>query len=49
KQSAYAEYNHLSFPLTESIHEEVLSIPMDPTMTDDEIDYVIKKMNEFHV
>lgn len=49
KQSAYAEYNHLSFPLTESIHEEVLSIPIDPTMTDDEIDYVIKKMNEFHL
>ncbi|WP_395306502.1 DegT/DnrJ/EryC1/StrS family aminotransferase [Enterobacter sichuanensis] len=49
KQSAYAEYNHLSFPLTETIHEEVLSIPMDPTMSDEEINYVIKKMNEFHV
>ncbi|MHA1056267.1 DegT/DnrJ/EryC1/StrS family aminotransferase [Enterobacter mori] len=49
KQSAYAEYNHLSFPLTESIHEEVLSIPMDPTMTDEEIEYVINKMNEFQI
>lgn len=49
KQNAYKEYNHLSFPLTESIHQEVLSIPIGPTMTDEEIDYVIKKMNEFQL
>ncbi|WP_370978199.1 DegT/DnrJ/EryC1/StrS family aminotransferase [Enterobacter ludwigii] len=49
KQNAYSEYNHLSFPITESIHEEVLSIPIDPTMTDEEINYVIKKMNEFQI
>jgi len=47
KQQAYAEFNEQSYPLTESIHQEVLSIPMDPTMTDAQIDYVIQKMNEF--
>ncbi|MCT4716368.1 DegT/DnrJ/EryC1/StrS family aminotransferase [Enterobacteriaceae bacterium H18W14] len=47
KQQAYVEYNKLSFPVTESIHQEVLSIPMDPTMTDAQVEYVIQKINEF--
>lgn len=47
KQQAYTEYNDLNFPLTESIHQEVLSIPMDPTMNETQIDYVIEKLNEF--
>lgn len=49
KQIAYSEYNHLSLPLTESIHQEVLSLPIDPTMTDDQVTYVIAKINEFQV
>jgi len=47
KQKAYSEYNDLSYPLTESIHEEVISIPIDPTMDDAQINYVIEKLNEF--
>lgn len=47
KQKAYSEYNHLNYPLTESIHQEVLSIPIDPTMDDMQINYVIEKLNEF--
>ncbi|MGV7092674.1 DegT/DnrJ/EryC1/StrS family aminotransferase [Siccibacter turicensis] len=47
KQQAYQEYNHLSLPLTEKIHNEVLSLPMDPNMTTEDVDLVIKAVNGF--
>ncbi|EIH1243432.1 DegT/DnrJ/EryC1/StrS family aminotransferase, partial [Escherichia coli] len=47
KQLAYSEYNHLSFPLTEAVHKNVLSLPIGPTMTEKEINYVIEQINEF--
>lgn len=47
KQLAFKELNHLSFPVTEKIHETVVSLPMDPLMTDDEIETVIKVVNAF--
>ena len=31
KQGAYTSWKNLSFPITEAIHEEVLSLPMSPT------------------
>jgi dTDP-4-amino-4,6-dideoxygalactose transaminase len=45
QQCAYREYNHLSLPLTETIHKEVLSLPMDPTMSQHDIDSVIEVVN----
>ena len=47
KQVAYWEWNNISLPITERIHEQVLSIPMDPTMTDDMVSTVIDVLNEF--
>lgn len=47
KQNAYKEMNELSLPLTESLHTKVLSIPLDPTMSDDDIDTVISVLNGF--
>ncbi|MDT3608575.1 DegT/DnrJ/EryC1/StrS family aminotransferase [Cronobacter sakazakii] len=47
KQEAYPEYNHFSLPVTEKIHQKVLSIPMGPTLTDDEVSYVISALNGF--
>ncbi|MEA5669848.1 DegT/DnrJ/EryC1/StrS family aminotransferase [Pseudomonas sp. MH2] len=49
KQNAYKEWNELSFPLTERLHEEVLSLPMGPTLSDDEVDSVIAACNRFVV
>jgi dTDP-4-amino-4,6-dideoxygalactose transaminase len=42
-QRAYAElgYSEGSFPITEAIHREVLSLPIGPNMTDDDVDFVI--------
>lgn len=47
KQRAYEEYNHLSFPVTEAIHEEVLSLPMSPVMNEEEVVKVIDILNKF--
>ncbi|WP_323887374.1 DegT/DnrJ/EryC1/StrS family aminotransferase [Aeromonas veronii] len=47
KQQAYANYSQLKLPLTELIHSQVLSIPLDPTMSDEVIKQVIIAMNEF--
>jgi len=41
------KYNNLSFPITEKIHEEVLSIPISSVMTKEEINKVVKFINSF--
>mgnify|MGYP003520998463 CR=1 FL=1 len=47
KQKALSNWNHLSFPITEKIHEEVLSIPMNATLTDEEIEHIITILNKY--
>jgi len=47
KQEAYKEWNNLSFPITEKIHNEVLSLPISPVMTDEEVQYVVNKINNY--
>ncbi len=47
RQEAYRQWNHLSFPVTEQIHNEVLSIPVSPVMKDDEVKEVVRCMNLF--
>ena len=47
KQKALIGFNNLSFPIAEKIHEEVLSLPISPVMTFDEVDYIIEIMNKF--
>lgn len=47
KQKAYRYYNQLSFPITEKIHDEVLSLPMSSVMSVDEVEAVIKAVNSF--
>ena len=47
KQAAYAEWNNLSLPVTEKIHQQELSLPMSPIMTDEQVKYVIVAINEW--
>lgn len=47
KQPAYSKWNSLSLPLTEKIHQQVLSLPIDPTMTNSDISNVINAINEY--
>lgn len=47
KQQAYREMNHLNLPITESIHREVLSLPMGPAMTTREVHDVVGQLLKF--
>lgn len=47
KQEAYKELDDLSLPIAEKIHDEVLSLPISPVMTDDEVSTVISLLNNF--
>jgi len=47
KQLAYAEMNHLDFPITNAIHNEVLSLPISPVTTEEEVQKVIEVLNNF--
>ncbi|MBE6391584.1 MAG: DegT/DnrJ/EryC1/StrS family aminotransferase [Lentisphaerae bacterium] len=49
KQGAYREWNELSFPVTEMIHQEVVSLPISPVMTDDEVEKVAAVINKFNI
>jgi dTDP-4-amino-4,6-dideoxygalactose transaminase len=47
KQMAYRDLANLKLPLTEQIHNEVLSLPISPGMSKMEIDTVINLINDF--
>ena len=44
-QGCYKEYNNLSLPVTERLAKEELSLPLNPTMTDEEVMYVVETLN----
>ena len=45
QQRAYAQYAHLSLPISEQLHREVLSLPLNPTLTDEEVMVIIDAVN----
>lgn len=47
KQACYSQWNHLSFPITEQIHNEELSLPISPVMSQEEVNRVIHVVNNF--
>jgi len=47
KQPAYSEWNNLSYPITEKIHAEVLSLPLSPVMTEEEAEKVVEVINNY--
>lgn len=47
KQQAYLTWSHVSLPLTEIIHQQVLSLPIDPTMNNESVEKIIKVINEY--
>ena len=49
RQNAYSqELGHLHLPLTDLLHNEVVSIPINPVLTDDEIKHVVSTINKYH-
>lgn len=47
KQLAYQEWNELSYPVSEELHSEVLSLPISPVMTLDDAHRVVDICNRF--
>ena len=47
KQGAYSEWNNQSFPITEEIHRTVMSLPISPVMTDEEVHKVVEVVNDW--
>ena len=47
KQKALQNYSELKLPITETLHDEVVSLPMSPVMEIKEVDQVIKIVNSF--
>ena len=48
KQECYREWNHLSLPVTEQIHQQELSLPISPVLTMEEAEMVASLINNFH-
>ena len=47
RQPAYSEWHGLSLPVTEAIHDTILSLPMSPVMTDDQVSEVVEAVNSW--
>ncbi len=47
KQPALKEFNGLSLPRTEKLAREILSIPLDPLMQEDDYQYIVEVINRF--
>ena len=47
KQQAYKEWNNLNYPISEQIHDEVLSLPIGPTLSAVDAERIIALCNQF--
>lgn len=47
QQKAFPQWNSLSFPITEKIHNEVLSLPMSSVLTDVEVSHIVDILNQY--
>jgi len=48
KQRAYSKWNDFNFPITEKIHNKVLSLPISPLLTINDVETVINCLNDFN-
>lgn len=49
KQECYKEWNHLSLPITEQIHQQELSLPISPVMTMEEAEKVVSILESYAI
>lgn len=47
KQESYSNWNNQSLPLTEAIHQQVISLPISPTLSNEAVIKIIHAVNEF--
>jgi len=49
KQACYNEWNGMAFPITEQIHNEELSLPMSPVISENEYQRVVELINNWGI
>jgi dTDP-4-amino-4,6-dideoxygalactose transaminase len=47
KQNAYKEFANLNLPIADLIHDQVLSLPIDPTIDNKDLDIIVEAINSF--
>lgn len=47
KQNAYKEWNKLSYPISEKIHKEVISLPISPVLLDSDFNFIVEVINKY--
>lgn len=47
KQQCYKEWNEYSYPITEQIHAQVLTLPMSPVMSEEEVRTIVDTINKY--
>lgn len=47
KQECYKDWNNMSLPITEKIHREEISLPLNQAMTDEEVKYITDIINKW--
>ncbi len=45
QQNAYSQFAHLSLPIAEQLHREVVSLPLNPVLTDEEVTHIIRSLS----
>lgn len=49
KQECYSQFNNLNFEITEKLQNEILSLPISPVLTKNEVHRVVEIVNEFKI
>lgn len=47
KQECYKEWNKISLPITEKIHQQELSLPISPVLTLEDAKYIVETIDKF--
>lgn len=47
KQNAYREWTRINLPITEGIHNQVLSLPLSPVMNEEDVKKVVEVLNAY--
>ncbi|WP_419393380.1 DegT/DnrJ/EryC1/StrS family aminotransferase [Cytobacillus praedii] len=49
KQAAYCEWNYINFPISEQLHDEVISIPISPVQSIKDTKRIIEVINSYEL
>ncbi len=48
RQRAYSYLSGQCFPLTDAIHDTVVSLPLNSTLKDEDVEFIIRTVNSYH-